>query len=126
MYAMVLSYLGAMSVEDFFQLTPREIDDAIYHKNRTEESKLRAVLEVLRLQTYWGINKYKQKGEKRTKKEVLMLFPWDEEPKRRLQTADEMKQMMKALARSYHKGELKRRTTGRKQAKGIPDKERKK
>jgi hypothetical protein len=126
MYAITLSYLGAMSVEEFFQLTPREIDDAIYYKNKTEESKLRAVMEVLRLQTYWDVNKYRKKGEKRTKKEVLMKFPWDEEPKRRFQTAEEMKQMMKSIARSYNRGDLKRRTSKRKLVKGIPDKNKKK
>lgn len=124
MYAMTLSYLGALSVEEFFQLTPREIDDAIYYKNKAEEAKLKAVLEVLRLQTYWDINKYKKRGEKRVRKEVLMLFPWDKEPKRRFQTADEMKKMMQSIARAYNKGDLRRRTT-RKRPEGAPDKNKK-
>jgi hypothetical protein len=112
-----------MSIEEFFQLTPRELDTAIYYKNKTEESKLRAVMEVLRLQTYWDVNKYKGRGERRTRKEILMRFPWDDEvPKRRFQTAQEMKQMMKSIARSYNRGDLKRRTSGRKLVKGKPDK----
>jgi hypothetical protein len=122
MYAMALSHLGAMSIEEFFQLTPRELDTAIHYKNKTEESKLRVVLEALRLQTYWDVNKNRKRGERRTRKEILMRFPWDNEaPKRRFQTAEEMKKMMKSIARSYNKGDLKRRTSSRKLVKGKPD-----
>jgi len=124
---MTLSYLGAMSVEDFFQLTLREIDDAIYYRNKAEESKLQTIMEVLRLQTYWDVNKYKRRGEKRVRKEILMMFPWDKKsPKRRFQTAKEMKNIMKAIARAYNRGDLKRKTTGRRPAKGIPNRRKRK
>jgi hypothetical protein len=123
MYAMALSYLGALSVEDFFQLTPRELDDAIYYKNKIEEGRIKAVFEVLRLQTYWNVNKHKKRGERRIRKEILMTFPWDSEPKRKIQNAEQMKQVMKSIARSYNKGELKRRTSKKRK---IPSKDKKK
>jgi len=124
MYAMTLSYLGGMSVEEFFQLTPRELDNAIYYKNNMEESKLRIVMEVLRLQTYWDVNKNRKRGEK-IRKEILMKFPWDQAPKRRFQSAEEMKKMMKSIVKSYKSGNLKRKKGSRKLAKELPDKNKK-
>ncbi len=103
LYAAALANLG-VSVQEFLELSPRELDDAIHHVHQTKEAEIKAYLETMRLQTWWSVNKWLPSRKKINKKKMI-TFSWDTEPKQ--QTMSEMKAVMKAIARA-HSGKKKK------------------
>lgn len=97
LYSAALANLG-VSVQEFLELTPRELDDAIHHRNRTREAEMKAYLETMRLQTWWNVNKWLPSRKKINKKKMI-TFSWDTEPKQ--QSMQQMKAVMKAIAKAH-------------------------
>lgn len=98
-----------MPFEVFLDLTPKEFFNALYEKEKYESNivlaQVRAICDTIRLQTFHLINVQLPKGRKYRDAKQLMRFEWD--TARPAQTVEEMKQIMKAIARGF-KGRDKR------------------
>lgn len=93
-YSIALAYMG-LSVTEFLQLTPRELSDAVETKNKINESSLKFIAELMRMQTWWSVNKWLPRAKK-VKKEEIIQFEWDSAPA--YQTVEQMRAKMKAIA----------------------------
>lgn len=106
-YVYALSRFG-MLFEEFLELTPVEFFDALTDKVKHEEelvlSQVRIICETLRLQTAHIVNVVKgAMGGRAIKDErKLMKFPWERAIKP-AQTREEMKAIMKAIAKGVPK-----------------------
>lgn len=98
-----------MPFEQFLELTPREFSNALWERERHEEeivtAQIKTICETIRLQTLHFVNTQLPKGKKVKNPKQLIRFQWDENilP---AQTEEEMKAMMKAIARNF-KGKSK-------------------
>jgi hypothetical protein len=91
-----------MPFEQFLDLTPFEFYEALReredHEDQLTLAYVRTICETVRLQTYHLVNIQLPKGKKISNVKKLMLFKWEKEPQP-AQTQDQMKAIMKALAK---------------------------
>lgn len=92
-----------MPFETFLDLTPKEFFDVLYDKEEHEKdiilAQVRTICDTIRLQTYHLVNVQLSEKKKIRDSKQLMKFEWDK-PKP-TQTAEDMKKVMKAIARNY-------------------------
>jgi len=83
-------------------MTPKEFDSAIRDNNKVKQMQLeemnKTIFESMRLQTLMlhNMNPYRKKGLKKVTE--LLKFPWE---KAKVQSVDEMKSVLKAIAISF-------------------------
>lgn len=99
-----------MLFEQFLDLTPYEFYEGLREKEKHEEqlvlSNVRTICETIRLQTLHLVNVQLPKGKKVSNIKKLMLFKWEKEPQP-AQTQEQMKAIMKALAKGLSKRKKK-------------------
>lgn len=92
-----------MSLEVFLELTPKEFFEAV--KNREEydgyavKAIIRPLCDVIRLQTQYLFNISVPRKDRVKDPKKLMQFSWDYESRKEPQTYEEMKAVMKAIAK---------------------------
>lgn len=93
-----------MSYEDFLDITPKELFDAVVDKERYDAAKvkvtIRAICETIRKQTLLLINIQLKKKDRIRNEKQLMGFSWDNENLMGPQTKEEMVMTAKMIASS--------------------------
>lgn len=102
---MALSRLG-ISVNDFMNITPLEfyyaLQDRAEYDGLTVKAIIRPLVEVVRLHLFYTLNIHLPRGKKIRKPESLFRFDWE---RKKAQSLDEMKRVMKAIAHAFKKNE---------------------
>ena len=105
-YAIALSRFG-ISVSAFLDLTPKEFFLAL--KDRSEydvdvvEGTLKPICESIRLSTLKLINVQLKRSDQITNPRKLWVHYWEKRVFKKPQTREEMKSVMKSIARAYKK-----------------------
>lgn len=101
-YVLALSRFG-MPLNVFLDLTPKEFFNSLREREKHEGDvimgQVRTICETIRLQTLHLLNVQLPKGKKIRQPKQIMKFKWDQAQP--AQTVEEMKQIMKAIARSF-------------------------
>lgn len=112
---MVVARLG-LSLKEFEDLTPRELDFALKDKMRQEEDNYKTQWEVMRVQTMILLNPHLQKAHMHKSPEKFMPLPWDKKDSEwkkpedvRKQSVGEMKSILMGMAKNTKGDESKRR-----------------
>ena len=99
---LALAHFG-LSYDEFKEITPYELRRALRLKFRYDadlvEANTRMICDAIRMEAYHLVNIELPRGKKLRSPRQLMRFYWDN--KQKVQTAEEMKAVMKAIA-AYH------------------------
>jgi len=100
---MAFNRFGAITDEQFYDMTPVELHYAFEDFNELEENRIRVGYERMRLQTMFLVNTQIRREKQFTNPKKLMKFKWD---KLQEQTTDEISNKVKSLAEIF-KGRVK-------------------
>ena len=101
-----------MSPDQFKEITPREFFGALKDEKDRREYKTRIIADSIRMQTLKLLNIQLPRHKKIRSEKLLWHLPWDfDAGKVKYQTAGQMKNVLKAMARDT-KGNKKRGARG--------------
>jgi hypothetical protein len=110
-----------MPFKEFLELTPVEFYTSLWEREKHEENvvlaQIRTICETIRLQTYHLMNVQLPRGHKIKDYKKLGTFTWERVPKP-AQSFEEMKGIMKAMAKHMNKNKKKKGKTQTKKNNG--------